>query len=144
MKSAPFTVVTFFAPDCPCQRAHDARLAQYFATFSRRGVAFYGVDANAASSLAIDEAAARERRYVYPILSNPDGRLADALSVRYATETVIVDATGRVRYRGGIDADCQDLHDDNQWLRDALAALLDGREPPANDTKSLGCALRRR
>jgi peroxiredoxin len=142
---APFTVIVFFSALCPCQRAHDARLRELFAQYHPRGVEVVAVDAEATSTLASDREEARARSYPFPILSDPDGAVADALGAEYATYAVVVDGSGRVRYRGGLDSNRKYLTDDAKlWLRDALDDLLAGVEPAHAETTTLGCALRRR
>ncbi|HLV61386.1 MAG TPA: redoxin family protein [Fredinandcohnia sp.] len=140
----PFLVVTFFSASCPCQRAHDPRLLALAEEFGDR-VAFVAVDAEAHSTREIDRREKAARGYPFPILSDPEGRLADALGARFATHSAVLDAEGRVRYRGGIDDDRGRLRDDARLhLREALVALLGGGEPPAKETKVFGCFLRRK
>jgi peroxiredoxin len=142
---ARYTVIVFFAAGCPVQRAHDAQLLSIHAAYRPRGVAVIAVDSEAEASVEDDRAEARARRYPFLILSDPEGRAADALGATYAAYAVVVDAGGRVRYRGGIDsAKSHPSPDASPWLRDALDRLLEGREPDPIETTSLGCALRRR
>jgi peroxiredoxin len=143
--AAPLTVVTFFSATCPCQRAHDQRLGDYYREFAGRGVAFFVVDSEAGSSLERDRREASERAYPFPILSDPRGTVADAVGAHYATETLILDQGGRVRFRGGLDSDQNRARADARlWVREALVALLDGHEPAQRNPKSYGCSLRRR
>jgi hypothetical protein len=144
-RGAPLTVVTFFSAHCPTQRAHDARLNELFAELSPRGVRFVAVDSEVEASPAFDANQARIRGYSYSIVSDPDGRYADALGAEVATDTFVVDGAGRVRFHGAIDSDRSHLTDDaHPYLRDALQALLSGGEPPDPEPKALGCTLRRR
>ncbi len=143
-RGAPFTVVTFFSADCPCQRVHDARLREMAAGYRARGVAFVAVDSEATATPAGDADEARRRGYPFPLLTDARGAVADALGAEYATYTVVLDASLRVRYRGAIDSDKAHLTDDaDPYLRDALDRLLAGREPERAATEALGCALRR-
>jgi peroxiredoxin len=145
VRAAPLTIIVFFSADCPCQRAHDARLRDLFAAYRPRGVDLVAVDSEATAAPAADRDEARARGYAFPLLSDPGGAVADALGAVYATYAVVIDAGGRVRYRGGIDSDRSHVTPDAApWLRDALDRLLAGREPDPAETTSLGCALRRR
>lgn len=142
---APFTVIVFFGAGCPVQRAHDARLRELHAAYHARGVAMVAVDSEASSDAALDREEARARGYPFPILSDPEGAAADALGATYATYAVVVDARGRIRYRGGIDSDrSHPTPGASPWLKSALDRLLEGREPDPAETTTLGCALRRR
>ena len=144
-RGAPFTVVTFFSAHCPCQRVHDARWKELVAETSPRGVRFVFIDSESEASPAFDANQAEIRGYSWPIVSDPEGRWADLLGAEFATDTFVVDASGRVRFHGGIDSDRSHLTDDAKpYLRDALRALLAGEEPANPEPKVLGCALRRR
>jgi hypothetical protein len=144
-RGAPLTVITFFSAHCPCQRAHDARWKEIIAELAPRGVRFVFIDAETDASPTFDANQAGIRGYSWPIVSDPEGRWADRLGAVAATDTFVIDATGTLRFHGGIDSDRSHLTDDAQpWLRDALRALLSGAEPANPEPKVLGCALRRR
>lgn len=139
------TVLVFFSADCPCQAAHDARLLDLAAAYAGRGVDFLAVDSEADASPARSSKEARARAYPFPILADPNGTLADALGAEFATYTVVVDAEGAVRYRGGLDSDRAHLTEDASfWVRDAVDRLLAGGSPDPAQTEALGCALRRK
>lgn len=139
------TVVTFFSADCPCQRAHDARLRELYDRYHAQGVDFVAVDAEATSTPARDAEEAKRRAYPFPIVSDPDGAIADALSAEYATFSLVFDDKGQIRYRGGLDSDKVYLTEGaSLWVRDALDHVLAGRAPDPAETKTLGCSLRRR
>ncbi len=138
------TVVEFFSADCPCQNAHDERLIDLWRRYQPQGVRFVVVDANYSASLDHDLAEAQERHYPFPIVVDPGGALMRALGAKYATYSVLLDAEGRVRYRGGFDSDRHPLSEHPKaYLADAIGALLQGRDPDPAETKTLGCALER-
>lgn len=138
------TVLVFYAEHCPCFRVHEARLVELARTYERRGVRVLFVDSEASSNADGDARAAAERG-LPPIALDPGAKLADAVGAEYATYTVVLDARGRVRYRGGIDSDKDLLHDDaTLFVRDAVDDLLAGREPRVAEGKALGCALQKR
>lgn len=140
-----YLVVTFFSSTCPCQSAHDSRLKDLYAQWSHRKVAFLSVDSEANSSLSADVAEAKRRGYPFPILSDVEGKLADALGARFATYTVILDKTGAIRYRGGLDSDKSHLTENaRHYVRTALSQLLAGQSPNPAEGKALGCFLKRR
>jgi hypothetical protein len=141
---APFTVFVFFSPDCHCLSAHEPRLLALADATRERGVRFVAIDSETRGSPARDAEEARRRGYPFPILVDRGAKLADAVGAVYAGYAVVVDAGGRIRYRGGIDSDKTHLHDDAQpYLKDALDDLFAGREPRVAEGKTLGCALQR-
>jgi peroxiredoxin len=141
-QGAALTVLVFFSAHCDCQAAHDARLAELERKYRGLGVAFFAVDSEVGAALGRDAQEAQRRAYPYPILIDPRAELARALGAEYATYTVVLDARGRVRYRGGIDSDLAHLRTDAVlYLRDALDDLLAGRAPRRAYGEALGCAL---
>ena len=137
-----FTAIVFFAQHCPCQAAHDARLATLASLYRDRGVDLFVVDPEVDASVERDRAEVARRGYPFPILIDKGAALAHRLGAEYATETFIVDAQGVVRYHGGIDSDKNTLHEGARpYLRDALEDLVEGRGPRLAEAKTLGCAL---
>ena len=139
---AAFTVIEAFSATCPCQRAHDALLVAMMAEYGPRGVRFVVLDAETGRTQPDDDAEALARGYLVPIRRDASAALVRSLGGEYATYSVVVDREGRVRYAGGIDSD----HDvpsatSRHYLRDALDALLAGREPEIKEGKALGCVL---
>lgn len=141
---APATVVEFFSAHCPCQRAHDERLAALHAEYAPRGVRFVAIDAEAGASPERAAAESRARRYPFPLYADAKGASADALGAEFATYTIVLDRDGVVRYRGGIDSDRSHLTADaDVYVKDALDDVLAGRAPRTPAGKVLGCALER-
>jgi hypothetical protein len=139
------TVVFFFSNHCPCQSAHDTRLRALHATYHPRGVDFVAVDSEHGATIERDRGEAETRGYPFPILLDPGGALAQTVGAEYATEALVLDRSGTVRYHGGIDSDRTHLQDDaSPYLRDALDDLLAGRPPRRAESKALGCALQPR
>ena len=137
------TVFVFYADHCPCFRIHEARIRELVRVYGPQGVQIFVVDSEVSASPEHDARAATERG-LPPITLDPSAKLADALDAEYATYTVVLDATGRIRYRGGIDDDKSVLHDvPKAYLRDALDDLLAGRDPRFTEGKALGCALQK-
>lgn len=139
------TVFVFYSAACPCLRAHEPRLERIRADYASRDVALILVD----SELDADPAgAAREasrRSYAFPLLVDPEARLARALGAEFATQAIVVDRFGRVQYSGGIDSDKNHLRPSaTPYLRDALDDLLQGRSPRRAQPEALGCALQLR
>lgn len=144
MAKGPATVIVFFSANCHCLKLHDDRLRDLYTVYHPRGVELLMVDSEPGASIERDRAQARSRQYPFPILLDPDAKLARALGAEYATYTVVADASGRVAYAGGIDTDEMHLHADaTPYVANALDDLLAGRPPRVSHGKALGCALER-
>jgi hypothetical protein len=123
---------------------HEPRLRALFDAYHPRGVQFFMVDSEVRGSLERDTTEARRRGYPFPILGDRGAKLANALGAEYATYAVVFDDHARVRYRGGIDTDKSQVHDDaTPYLKNALDDLLADREPRVTEGETLGCALQK-
>jgi peroxiredoxin len=143
-QASTLTVLVFFAADCHCLQEHEGRLKALYEQYRPRGVQIFMIDSEATASPERDQAEALQRDYPFPILSDRAAWLANRLGADYATFSVIVDAEGYVRYRGGIDTDKDHLRDDaTPYLKDALDDLLAGRSPRVAEGKTLGCSLQK-
>ena len=90
-------VVNFWASWCgPCRREQPG-LERLWREYGDRGVAFVGVN------FRDDPAAAREylREFgvTYPSVVDADGKIAHEFGIPYLPATVLVDASGQMRYR---------------------------------------------
>jgi peroxiredoxin len=145
LASRKLTAFVFYSEDCPCMRVHEGRLAELERRYAPSGVRVVLVDSETTAEAARDAAEARKRGYTLPLLTDAGARLARLFGAKYATHTIVVDATGAVRYSGAIDSDKNVLHADAKPnLREAIDALLAGRTPPVPDREPLGCALQTR
>ena len=143
MRGRRFTAVVFFSATCPCFAAHRARLAALVHELAPRDVGFVIVDSERRPRGAPSPGAVSDTDV--PILRDDQGKLARRLGAQYATETFVFDASGSLRYRGGIDDDRKRLSQTPRaLLRDALLGLLARNAPPFTTAKTLGCVLRLR
>ena len=54
----------------------------------------------------------------------------------------VLDAEGRVAYRGAPDSDWEDPRQDADWLRGALDDVLAGRPVSLPETEPVGCSIK--
>jgi hypothetical protein len=136
-----YTVLIFRSQKCACVSAHTARLRALSAQYSPRGVRFFGV--NPEPGLELAEERTNSSELGFPVLIDREARLAKSLGADYAGYTVVIDGSGEVLYRGGIDSDQKTLHADAEpYLQNALDDLLAGRSVRRPESRTLGCALR--
>jgi peroxiredoxin len=150
-------VLVFTANHCPTAQAYEARIEKLVADFAGRGVGFVLVSPNDPLALRLDEQGysdlgdsledmrqrARDRGWTIPYLY--DGE-TQAMSRRYgpvATPHVFVfDAARRLRYAGRVDDNENPAKAKTQEARDAIEAVLAGRTPVVETTKTFGCSVK--
>ena len=68
--------------------------------------------------------------------------MARAFGAERTPDVFVFDRNLDLRYRGAPDADHEDPSENAAWLRDALDALLDDREPERAETEPVGCTIK--
>lgn len=99
----------------------------------------------------VDELKKHRDDYNVPgiVVHDPEAVLVEVLDARITPEAVVVDAIGSVRYRGRIDDTYLGFGKRRQFatsheLRDAVAAVEQGKLVAVSVTKAVGCIIRRR
>lgn len=83
----------------------------------------------------------------YPVLRDEGNKVADAYAARTTPHVYVIDAEGKLVYRGGIEETPGSPKEagqmDEQYLAPVLDAVLAGEDVPFTDTKSKGCSIKR-
>jgi peroxiredoxin len=128
--------------------AYEPRVVALAREYRPKKVGWVAVNANDATRYPDDgmqpmKARAHERGFPFPYLRDDSQAFVRALGARFTPEVFVFDAERKLRYHGRIDDNHRDAtrvtaHD----LRDALDALLAGREPPVAETTAFGCSVK--
>jgi peroxiredoxin len=143
----PATVVVFTCNHCPYALAWHDRIAQAARDYAGRGVCFLAINPNDANRYPRDSLEAMQLRvaredWPMPYLRDESQEVAHAYGARTTPDVFVLDAQGRLRYRGAPDADYDDPSQNAAWLRGALDAVLDGGEPQPAETRPIGCSIK--
>jgi hypothetical protein len=77
-----------------------------------------------------------------PYLRDESQDVARAYDAKTTPDVFVLDANGLLRYRGAPDADYEDPEQNATFLRGALDAVLDGRDPDPAQTQPVGCSIK--
>ena len=133
---------------CPYVVAYVDRLKALASAYGSRGVAFVMVNSNDAEAYPDDDFAAmqafaRTHALPFPYLWDEDQSVAQAYRTFRTPELLVFDRERRLRYHGRIDDSAKDPAAVGQEdLREALEALLAGREVAEPETWALGCTVK--
>ena len=140
------TVYAFLSTECPISQQYVRRLAELHQRYGPSGVRFVAL-----FTLRTDtplRIRAFRSQYGLPFAGQPDPhvRLARQFRVRVTPEVVVMQSDGRIRYQGAIDDWYSALgkhrtEATQHYLRDALDALLAGKEVLAPKTDAVGCLV---
>ena len=96
-------VLIFLGIDCPVGNLYAPRLVDLNREYMSKGVFFLGINSNAHESENEVARAARESAIDFPVLKDPENKVADISLVQRTCEVVLLDGSGQIRYRGAID-----------------------------------------
>jgi peroxiredoxin len=139
------TVVVFTCNHCPYALGWHERLLQVARDYPQ--VTFLAINPNDAERYPADSAEAMRKRveadggWPLPYLRDETQEVARAYDAKTTPDVFVLDADGRLRYRGAPDEDhraplCA------EWLREALDAVLRGDEPARPETDPFGCSIK--
>ncbi|HTP22702.1 MAG TPA: thioredoxin family protein [Mycobacteriales bacterium] len=144
---APATVLVFTCNHCPYALAWHDRIVQVARDYAGRGVRVLAVNANDAERYPRDSFDAMKDRvaqedWPMPYLHDATQEVAREYGAAVTPDVFVLDAQGRLRYRGAPDADYDNPGERAEWLRDALDAVLSGSIVERPETKPVGCSIK--
>jgi len=157
-KDAKVLVVIFMCNHCPTSQAYERRIINLTNEYAAKGVRVVAISPNAPSALRIDELGysdvgdgfedmkirARNAGYNFPYLYDGETETASKRYGPISTPHIFIfDAQRRLRYNGRIDDQENPAKTPRNFdTRNAIDALLAGKEPPVAVTKTFGCSIK--
>jgi peroxiredoxin len=140
------TVLIFLGTQCPISNSYAPALKRLYDGHAGADVDFLGVHSDTDVSAEIARAHAREYELPFPLVLDHDQRLAQACGVKTVPTAIVIDASGRLMYRGRIDNRFVALGQRRPEatvfdLQRALESALAGQEPNPSTTEAVGCPL---
>jgi peroxiredoxin len=157
-KDAKVLIVIFMCNHCPTSQAYEKRIIQLESEYSPKGVKIVAISPNAPSALRIDELGysdvgdgfddmkvrAKNAGYNFPYLYDGETETASKQYGPISTPHIFIfDEHRRLRYNGRIDDQENPAKTPHSFdARNAIDALLAGKEPPVAATKTFGCSIK--
>jgi peroxiredoxin len=146
-EGAPATVVVFTCNHCPYALAWHERIMDAARDYADRDVRFFAINSNDPERYPRDSLEAMRERvaaeaWPMPYLHDESQAVAHAFGAKVTPDVFVLDAEGRIRYRGAPDGDYDDPAHGAEWLRGALDAVLAGAEPEPRETQPVGCSIK--
>jgi len=144
--ASPVSVFVFTRVDCPVSNRYAPQVRRIFEEFSPKGVAFYLVYPDPEQTADGIRRHMQEYGYAFPALRDPNHQLVARCGARVTPETAVFLGSGELAYRGRIDDWYADFgkpraaptrHD----LKEALRAVLAGKQAPQPTGKAIGCYI---
>jgi peroxiredoxin len=150
-------VIIFTANHCPTAQAYEERILQLDKDYRSKKVQVVAVSSNNPEALRLDEMGytdlgdsmedmkirASDKKFTFPYLYDGDRQeMAKAYGPESTPHIFILDKNRMIRYSGRID-DNEDPEKISQHdTRNALEALLNGKEVPVKETRTFGCSIK--
>lgn len=156
-KDAAILAIVFSAPHCPTAQAYEDRLIALQDEFGDRGLQIVMINPNHPEAVALEEMGysdmgdsfedmvvrAGDKQFNFPFLDDGD---TQATSVAYGPVSTphafVFDKDRILRYAGRIDDNEKIGAATQHDLRNAVEAILAGREVPVSQTKTFGCSVK--
>ena len=154
---AKVLVVVFTCAQCPTAQSYEERLKKVVEDYKAKGVSVVAISPNDPNSVRLDELGysdlgdsfddmkirAKDRAFNFPFLYDGDTETVSRAYGPVATPHVFVfDATRKLRYAGRIDDAERESLVKVRDLRNALDALLAGKQPEVAQTRVFGCSIK--
>ncbi len=139
LRTQRVVVVLFLSTVCPYAEFFGDHIGQLAEEYRSTGVFFVGVNSNQFETAAEIVESAAAHRQGFPIIHDPDARVADRLGASCSPEAYVIDRDRKLRYHGWIQSKLR-----SPDLKRALDAMLRGKPVRLASTKAFGCAIDRR
>ncbi|MCW5977718.1 MAG: redoxin family protein [Bryobacteraceae bacterium] len=154
---AKLLAVVFTCNHCPTAQYYEERLKTLVSEYKPKGAAFVAISPNDEHSVRLDELGytdlndsfeemkirAEYKKFNFPYLYEGDRTGSSRAYGPTATPHVFLfDAERKLRYQGRIDDSEREEFVKVRDLRNALDALLAGREVPVAQTRAFGCSIK--
>ena len=154
---AEILVIIFTANHCPTAQAYEDRIIKLVNDYKGRKVAVVCISSNSPEALRLDEKGytdlgdtmeemklrAQDKGFNFPYLYDGDDQIvAEKYGPQATPHVFIFDKERKLRYTGRIDDSEKIQNVSVSDARNAIDALLDGKNVPVEQTKTFGCSLK--
>jgi peroxiredoxin len=140
--------VVFMCNHCPYVGYYLDRLKQVQADFQDQGFTLIGINPNDAEQYPADgfepmKTFAKEQGLNFPYLRDVTQDVAQTFGAVKTPQIFLLNQQGKLCYVGAIDDNAQEaMSVKQQYLREAIAMVLQGQAPSPTSTEPVGCSVK--
>ena len=152
VKGEKGTLVVFTCVHCPFVKAWDDRLTAISNEFRDKGFGVVWINSNDFEKQPEDRPEEMQKQVKdhglnsnVPYLVDSTSNVARAFGATKTPEVFLFDAAGKLVYKGAIDRshrNAPEKNSEDDFLRLALNAVLEGKEVQRKETPSIGCTIK--
>jgi thiol-disulfide isomerase/thioredoxin len=155
--SAKVLLIIFDTVHCPTSQAFQERIKQVVTDYKDKGVQVVAISPSHPGGVRLDELGytdlddsfasmkirAKDKQHNYPFLYDGEpNQVSQAYGPKATPHCFLFDADRKLRYNGRVDDNENPEKVKSHDLRNALDAVLAGKEPPVTVTKAMGCSTK--
>jgi len=141
---AKAVVLVFTCNHCPVARAYEDRLVALQKDFEPKGVQIIAVNVNKIPDDRLDKMKERaeKKRFNFPYLYDETQKMGREYGAAVTPHAFVLDKQRKLAYVGQLDDSMDAKKVKKHYVREALDAVLAGKEPAKTNTKPFGCGIR--
>lgn len=141
------TAVIFTCNECPYAKGYENRLIALAKDYQPKGVGFVAINPNDPTIVPGDGfefmvKRAKDKEFPYPYVFDETQEIARAYGARVTPHIFLLDAQGKLVYRGRIDDSLEEGKIRERDLSAALEAVVSGQPVKVAETKAFGCGVK--
>ena len=142
-KDAKSLVVVFTCNHCPVAKGYEERMIAFAKKYAGRGVQMVAINVNRIEADRLDamRERAKEKQLPYPYLFDESQRSARAYGATVTPHFFVLDGERRFVYMGAFDDDLDPTAAKEQYVADAVEAVLAGKAPSVKESLQRGCGI---
>jgi thiol-disulfide isomerase/thioredoxin len=140
-------VLVFLANHCPVVTAYEDRIYDFVEDYKDKPIKVVGIAVSGKSTRQLDDLAAikeravKDKKFNYVYGFDDTQEIGRAYGATNTPQFVVLDKDRNVRYMGAMDDNQNEARVEKQYLRDAVDALLAGKEVETKATRPVGCGI---
>lgn len=135
---SPATVLVFVSTVCPVAADYADRVAALHGEFALRGIPVLVIYPNRTESAEEIRRHVRAVEWTFPVYRDEGNAVADLVQATVTPSVFVLDRTGKVRYGGAVDDAVNRARVKRSYAREAVEAVLAGRDPDPPRAKGFG------
>jgi peroxiredoxin len=144
---APILAIVWSCNHCPYVQGWEGRMKAIQRDYADRGFRLVAINSNDTDRYPADsfdemKARAEAEGFNFDYLYDEDQSVAHAYGPERTPEVYLLDEQRQLVYHGAIDDNRDEESVTRHHLREAIDALLEGRDPSVRETPPVGCSIK--
>ena len=142
-KDAEVLVIAFTCNHCPVANAYEARFNEFAGAYKDKKVQFVAISVSDSDVDSLENMTerAKEKGYKFDYLQDLSQETARAYGALVTPHLYVLDRDRKIAYMGAFDNSMNPAKVEKHYVKDAVEALLKGKEPEVKESLQFGCGI---